>query len=288
MPSSIRINTLAGHFEASSSDRSLNQFLSHVQLCQIQSEIVGVQFFDQRLAQDTPEYADWLRKMENTIQTWLSSSAVHDDSPTSLINTADQCRLLLYRPCSRNIVPSESDLQMASALAINIIRCSWEIVRASSSLSVPTFQCVFNVFQAGMILLYALRNHGVMVRDSDLGEQAHASLELLTPLFVSISNCIMNYSLRLINNAHGSCRIFCLQGGLLLLTPVVMLRSSGTPFFAASKQVNSLDSQPTTSVCLLSWTSWSHNAGSTVCTTEISTYYHPKTPCILSLLHGPH
>ena len=184
MPSHVPVIPVQN--DTSRADGMLNQFLSHVHLCQIQSEILGVQFFDQELPKDTPEYADWMQKIESTIQTWQNNATSHSESPTWSINAANHCRLLLYRPCSRNIVPPESCLQTASTIAIRVISGSWEVAQASNL--VPSFQYVYDVFQASMILLYALRNHSPMIRDSGLEEMAHQALDLLPPLFVSTSH----------------------------------------------------------------------------------------------------
>ena len=244
-PSNIRMSSVTSFLDTSRPDGRMAQFLSHVHLCQIQSEILGIQFFDQELPKDAPEYADWLQKMEITIQTWQDLSTSHSESPAWSTNAANQCRLLLYRPCSRIIVPSESSLHTASALAIQIINSSWDIVQASNL--VPTFQYVFSVFQAGMILLYALRNHGPMVRDSDLGEHVRQALDLLILLFVSIF--VQPDTVSPFNRFPLCFRMPWRQDGLSLPILVIMSQSSKIPFYEASKQENAQASRLTMSTC---------------------------------------
>lgn len=162
-----------------------NQFLGHIQLSQIQSEIHGVQFFDQTLPKDTPSYTDWMRKMENSIQTWQDCLATEGDMPGWSAIAADHCRLLLYRPCSRNMIPDQSCLQAACTVAIRTINSHWTIARAGTLIF--SLSSVFNAFQAGMVLLYALGNHGPAELGSVLGSGAREALGLLPSLFVSLS-----------------------------------------------------------------------------------------------------
>lgn len=166
-----------------SNHHNLTQFLAHVQLCQIMSEIHGVQFFDQAIPKDTLLHEAWMLKMERSIQMWQDCSTSDGETPGWTISSANHCRLLLYRPCSRNIAPSEPSLRAASTVAIRTINGYWEVVKAGNL--VFAYQYVFNIFQAGMVLLYALRNHGPTLRDAALEEDAYRALSLLTQLFVS-------------------------------------------------------------------------------------------------------
>lgn len=170
-------------------------FLSHVRLSRIQSEIHGVQFFDQNLPADTPDYGDWIRKVENSVQEWQDSLSSVGDIPGWSLNAADHCRLLLYRPCSRNIVPSESGLQAATSVSISTIHGYWALVQGGNL--VFSFQYVFNVFQAGMVLLYALGNHGAVELGFSLQEAANEAVNLLVPLFVSalVTTCFRVFRL---------------------------------------------------------------------------------------------
>ncbi|KAF2798705.1 hypothetical protein K505DRAFT_96146 [Melanomma pulvis-pyrius CBS 109.77] len=165
--------------------RKADLFLSHVQLSRLQSEIHGVQFFDQILPEDTPDYGDWICKMENSVQEWQERLSSDGDIPGWSINAANHCRLLLYRPCSRNIVPSESGLRAASSVSIRTINGYWALVQAGSLIF--SFQYVFNVFQAGMVLLYALGDHGPIELGFALEEEANEAIGLLVPLFDALS-----------------------------------------------------------------------------------------------------
>jgi hypothetical protein len=148
-----------------------------------------VQFFDQILPKEAPDYAGWIQKMEQSIKAWRECAISEGDTPGLATLAANVCRLLLHRPCSRNIVPSEPSLRAASAIAIEIIDGCWELVRGGNLIFV--FQYVFNVFQAGMVLLYALRNHAPTVQESSLEAETRRVLDLLTPLFVSTPVAIL-------------------------------------------------------------------------------------------------
>lgn len=162
--------------------KNANRFLGHVQLSQMQSEIHCVQFFDQQLPRDTPEYGNWMANTEESIQRWQESFALDGDVPGWSISAADHCRLLLYRPCSRNIVPNEQCLRAACSVAVKTINGHWAIIQAGSL--IYSFQYVYNTFQAGMVLLYVLGNHDPIGLGSTLEEEAHQAIGLLLPLFV--------------------------------------------------------------------------------------------------------
>ncbi|KAF2703244.1 hypothetical protein K504DRAFT_181237 [Pleomassaria siparia CBS 279.74] len=56
-------------------------FISHVELNKIQSEIHGVQFFDQPLPEGVREYGDWIRNMEIRVQEWQEQLSSEGDIP---------------------------------------------------------------------------------------------------------------------------------------------------------------------------------------------------------------
>ncbi|KAJ4293363.1 hypothetical protein N0V90_008645 [Kalmusia sp. IMI 367209] len=170
---------------ASYDSEKASQFIKHVEISQIQSEIHGVQFFDQALPADTPEYTDWMRRIEHSIQAWQDSLAPDGNIPAWSIAAADHCHLLLYRPCSRNMVPDELCLQAACTVAIRIVNRHWAAIQNGSPIF--AFQYVYAVFQAGMILLYVLGNHGAAEVGSALEAEAHQALTLLESLFEKLS-----------------------------------------------------------------------------------------------------
>ncbi|KAH8889048.1 hypothetical protein GQ53DRAFT_808030 [Thozetella sp. PMI_491] len=151
----------------------------------MQSEIHGVQFFDQELPTDTTDYNEWVKKMEKSIQIWQDNSGSDAVLPEWSVNAANHSRLLLYRPCSRNIIPPDSSLQAASTIAIRMIHDYWNLAQGGSLAF--SFQSVYNVFHAAMILLYALRNHGQILRDCHLEEEARQGLHLLPQVFAVLS-----------------------------------------------------------------------------------------------------
>lgn len=162
----------------------MTQFLHHVQLSRIQTEIHQVKFFDQRLPEDTVDYEHWLQNMESAIQAWQEGSTCDHGAPEWYVSAANHSRVLLHRPCPRNIVPPDTSLQAASAAAIRMINCYWSLVQAGNMFS--PFQHTYSGFQAGMVLMYALRNHGRTLRESSLEDEVHKALDLLVKLFVSV------------------------------------------------------------------------------------------------------
>lgn len=161
----------------------MSQFLHHLQLSRIQTEIHQVKFFDQGLPEGIVDYEHWLQNMESSIQAWQEGSTSDSRAPEWSISAANHSRVLLHRPCSRNIVPPDTSLQAASAAAIRMINCYWSLVQAGNMFS--PFQHVYSGFQAGMVLMYALRNHGRTLRESSLEDEVHNALDLLVKLFVS-------------------------------------------------------------------------------------------------------
>ena len=159
-------------------------FRSNVQLSRLQSEIHGIQFFDQSLPLHVPDHGDWVLQVEKSVADWHESLNPGDITGW-LSNAADHCRLLLYRPCSRNIVLSDSGLQAATSASICTIHGCWALVQRNAL--IHSFQCVYNAFQAGMVLLYALGNHGPIELGFALEEAANEAILLLVPLLVSLT-----------------------------------------------------------------------------------------------------
>lgn len=154
-----------------------------MQLSQLQSEIHGIQFFDQALPDGATTYAEWIQKVESSIQEWQEFLAIGDAMPEWALRAADRCRLLLYRPCSRRIAPPDSALQTACIVAIRTITSYWNIVQKGGLIF--SFTDVFDTFQASMILIYVVGNRTTLAPDSVIEHQALQALEYLEPLFVS-------------------------------------------------------------------------------------------------------
>lgn len=162
---------------------AIEHFSRHVRLCQILSEIHGVQFFDQALPCGASNYTDWMQSTERSVQDWQDWFAIDGSIPGWAVRAADRCRLLLYRPCSRNIAPDGSCLRKACEVAIRMINRDCTVDQADGLLL--TFQDVFDAFQASMILIYVVGNANTLELGSAIDLQAHQALELLYPLFVS-------------------------------------------------------------------------------------------------------
>lgn len=163
----------------------MHRFSSQVRLSQLQSEIHGIQFFDQTLPDDVTNYADWVQRVERSIQDWQNLLAVGDAMPEWALRAADRCRLLLYRPCSRMIMPTDTSLQTACIVAIRTIISYWNIVQKGGLIF--SFTDVFDTFQASMILIYVVGNRNTIIPGSPLEQQALQALDYLEPLFVSSS-----------------------------------------------------------------------------------------------------
>ncbi|KAH8667050.1 fungal-specific transcription factor domain-containing protein [Xylariales sp. PMI_506] len=158
-----------------------NFFLLRVQWCQLQSEIYGVQFFDQTISDKLTSYDDWVRHMEDSIQRLLERSRSSNGSlPEWITNTAYYSQHLLHRPCARNMVPSQSSLITATTSAINMINTYCSICQTSSLYL--TFQIANNTFQAGVVLLYVLGNHGFIIQEAALQDSLRAALHNLIQL----------------------------------------------------------------------------------------------------------
>ncbi|KAI1867245.1 uncharacterized protein JN550_007297 [Neoarthrinium moseri] len=83
------------------------------------------------------------------------------------------------------MVLSEAGLQAATTMAIALVDGYWRLTQAGGMIHV--FQSVYALFQVGIFLLYALRNHSTTVRDSSLEEGARRALHLLPDLFLELS-----------------------------------------------------------------------------------------------------
>ena len=158
-------------------------FFQHVRLSQLQSEIHGVQFFDQSLPGNASDYTDWIQTTERSVQAWLEWFVIEGAAPDSAARAADRCLLLLYRPCSRNIIPDESYMRAACSVAVRTIQRTCTAVQTGGLIS--TYEDVFDAFQSSILLLYAIGSADTLEPGSALQGQAHQALELLNPLFVS-------------------------------------------------------------------------------------------------------
>jgi hypothetical protein len=93
-----------------------------------------------------------------------------------------QCQILLHRPCSRQIEVPESSLIEVTSASINLIQTALRLSLTGGFVS--AFELANTAFQAGMILLYALRNHSVELENSALVEESNHAMKTLNNLFV--------------------------------------------------------------------------------------------------------
>lgn len=158
------------------------QFLIHTRVRSIQSQVHGVQFFDQDLPSSTPDYESWVDNTAAVINDLISQVPVNGASKGWLAAAAQQCQVLLHRPCSRNIAVSDASLVAGVQASIELIVSHTAAVQAGGF--VMAFELANSAFQAGMILLYALRNHFHALEQTSFRDAAHESLNGLPVLLV--------------------------------------------------------------------------------------------------------
>jgi hypothetical protein len=158
------------------------QFLIHVRVCIIQSEIHGVQFFDQDIPESAADYDTWVQNTKDSIQDLVNQITADGFATSWLISAAQQCQVLLHRPCSRNISVSTSSLNAAASASIQLINTSLEGAMAGGLIG--TFEIANSAFQAGVVILYALRNRTSELQQASLRIQAQEALDNLVQLLV--------------------------------------------------------------------------------------------------------
>ncbi|CAH0059088.1 unnamed protein product [Clonostachys solani] len=161
------------------------QFLIHVRVCIIQSEIHGVQFFDQSIPESAADYDTWVQNTKDSIQDLVNQITADGFATSWLVSAAQQCQVLLHRPCSRNISVSTSSLIAAASASIRLINTSLESAMAGGLIG--TFEIANSAFQAGVVILYALRNHTSELQQASIRIQAQEALENLVQLLFTLS-----------------------------------------------------------------------------------------------------
>uniref|UniRef100_A0A8H7K7I6 Zn(2)-C6 fungal-type domain-containing protein n=1 Tax=Bionectria ochroleuca TaxID=29856 RepID=A0A8H7K7I6_BIOOC len=161
------------------------QFLIHVRVCIIQSEIHGVQFFDQDIPESAADYDTWVQNTKDSIQDLVNQITADGFATSWLISAAQQCQVLLHRPCSRNISVSTSSLNAAASASIQLINTSLEGAMAGGLIG--TFEIANSAFQAGVVILYALRNRTSELQQASLRIQAQEALDNLVQLLFTLS-----------------------------------------------------------------------------------------------------
>lgn len=167
------------------------QFLIHTRVRSIQSQIHGIQFFDQRLPSEAPSYEAWVSDTASLIDNLVNKVGADGAAGSWLAAAAQQCQVLLHRPCSRNIAVSETSLVACVSASIQLIGSYTSAVQAGGF--VMAFELANSAFQAGMVLLYALRNHSVVLDQTTFLEAAHESLNDLPKLLVRFP-CLWRHS----------------------------------------------------------------------------------------------
>ncbi|KAK2772748.1 C6 transcription factor, partial [Colletotrichum kahawae] len=147
------------------------------------SEIHATQFFDQALPDYVNDHADWVNKTTEAVQKLANEVTSGSLVDPWLISAPYQCRVLLHRPCSRNIVVSDESLLAVVIAATNLIALDMNVAKAGGL--VMAFKIGNRGFQAGMVLLYALRNHSARLEEASLTAAAETALSDLVQLFMA-------------------------------------------------------------------------------------------------------
>ena len=161
------------------------EFLVHTRVRIIQSQIHGIQFFDQALPSDAEDYDGWVRDTDGLIDNLVHQVAADGLARSRLEASAHQCQVLLHRPCSRNITVSESSLIAAASSCIRLIKSHMKVVQSGGFVMV--FELANSAFQAGMVLLYALRNHATELEQTMILTPGHEALQVLGQLLVFLN-----------------------------------------------------------------------------------------------------
>ncbi|RTE74939.1 hypothetical protein BHE90_010627 [Fusarium euwallaceae] len=128
------------------------QFLIHTRIRIIQSQIHGVQFFDQPFPDHFENYDAWVHSMIDLVKSLVNQGATDGLVRSRLESAAYQCEVLLHRPCSRNMAVSASSLIAAATASIQLITSHIQAVRSGGF--IMAFELTNSAFQAGMVLLY--------------------------------------------------------------------------------------------------------------------------------------
>ncbi|KAM6506594.1 hypothetical protein FSOLCH5_013568 [Fusarium solani] len=158
------------------------QFLIHTRIRIIQSQIHGVQFFDQPFPNHFEDYDAWVQFMIDLIKSLVNQGATDGLARSRLESAAYQCEVLLHRPCSRNMAVSASSLIAAATASIQLIMSHIQAVRSGGF--IMAFEVANSTFQAGMVLLYAVRNHAAELEGTPILVSGHEALDALIQLLV--------------------------------------------------------------------------------------------------------
>lgn len=142
-----------------------------------------VQFFGYALTDSATNYDDWVLLMDMQIQN-LHEKTLSIDGMTVdwFTNAVRHMRLMLHRPCPRNPTPSSVSIKAALTAAVGIAHGSWDLIQGGY-LIFP-FNNVYNTFQAGLVMLYALKHHFQIVSANSLHSEIMEALDLISRLFV--------------------------------------------------------------------------------------------------------
>ncbi|UPL02929.1 hypothetical protein LCI18_013863 [Fusarium solani-melongenae] len=161
------------------------QFLIHTRIRIIQSQIHGVQFFDQPFPNHFEDYDAWVQSMMDLIKSLVNQGATDGLARSRLESAAYQCEVLLHRPCSRNMAVSASSLIAAATASIQLIMSHIQAVRSGGF--IMAFELTNSAFQAGMVLLYVVRNHAAELEGTPILVSGHEGLDALIQLLDTLS-----------------------------------------------------------------------------------------------------
>lgn len=160
-----------------------HNFIIHIRVRLLQSQIHGIQFFDEPVPASFPSYEAWRKHCQHSVQRLLAQLAADGLGNSWIVAAAHNCQLLLHRPCSRNISVSAETLIPSVTAAIELVQSSLRALETGGFVIV--FEMGNSAFQAGILLLYALRNHAMDVYREGLTIAAKDGMESAVCLLVS-------------------------------------------------------------------------------------------------------
>lgn len=100
-------DVLGTHDEVVSSYRKRQQWLNHVRLRQLESEIYSINFGNAQV--DYPSYSDWMTDIDRRLHSWKEAViALSDSGPDWFDFVMSTVRFYLHMPCPRNPSPTDS------------------------------------------------------------------------------------------------------------------------------------------------------------------------------------
>lgn len=190
---SHKLADFSQHHSATKEHLKEMQFILHVQLRILQSQIHAIQFFDHPLPDESKNYDDWWHEVHQRIQSLAEAAKSLKQNPfhygissMSWLESATlHCLVLLNRPSSRNLMVSESSLLTGVSAAVRLMSSYEDLAGTGGYLA--TYEIANSAFHAGIFLLYAVRNHFSELQQSFSLDEPQLALQKLVGLLETLS-----------------------------------------------------------------------------------------------------